>query len=150
MEKNERLGSKVAKRTRFDSTNETTIFIFVFRYDSKRIYRSQLRYIVLESIYESIRACTSLTKIIDFDFRDFLPNGIQDFDIWVFGIQDIDIRDIDFGFLDVYQELCSVFPKWPNSKKLILRKMRKIYTTIPEWPNCIWWMNFNKISIMPI
>jgi len=33
---------------------------------------------------------------------------------------------------------CSVFPKWPNSKKLILRKMRKIYTTIPERPNCIW------------
>ena len=52
------------------------------------------------------------TKIIDFDFQDFLPNGIRDidiqvFDIQIFGIQDIDIRvfdiqDIDFGFLNVY------------------------------------------------
>jgi len=34
--------------------------------------------------------------VIDFDFQDFLPNGIWDFDIRV-----IDTRDIDFGILAV-------------------------------------------------
>jgi len=37
-------------------------------------------------------------------------------------------------FTQKIYELYSVFPKWPNSKKLILRNT---YHLLPKWPNSI-------------
>ena len=38
---------------------------------------------------------------MDFDFRDFLPNGIRDFDIWDFDTRDFDIRDFIIQDFDI-------------------------------------------------